>query len=163
FKLNTDGSSMGRDKKVVAGGILRDHQGSMIMAFSVSMIFCSNNMAETQTANFGLQWYIDYNIKNFNLEMDSKILVDMIKGINKPSWKLHHWIAKIQEKQKFFKADVIHCYREANMVADSLAKFGAIEDASRIFSQINELPRHVKGAFILDKIGMPNFRIRSQK
>lgn len=120
-------------------------------------------MAETQAANFGLQWCIDNNIKNFNLEMNSKIVVDMIKGTNKPSWKLHHWIAKIQDKLKFLNADVTHCYREANMVADSLAKFGAIEDASMIFFQINELPRQVKGAYILDKIGMPNFRIRSQK
>ncbi|XP_059310568.1 uncharacterized protein LOC132061909 [Lycium ferocissimum] len=47
LKLNTDGSLMSSTNKAGGGGILRDHQRNLIMAFSVSMIYCSNNMAET--------------------------------------------------------------------------------------------------------------------
>ncbi|XP_060195408.1 uncharacterized protein LOC132624680 [Lycium barbarum] len=111
FKLNTDGISMSKDNKAGAGGILRDHQGSMVMAFTVSMIFCSNNMAETQTSNFGLKWCQQNNVSNLILEIDSKLVVDMINGTCKPTWKIQYWITEIQEKVKALKAIVTHCYR----------------------------------------------------
>ncbi|XP_059294732.1 uncharacterized protein LOC132047749 [Lycium ferocissimum] len=96
--LNTDGSSMSRANKAGGGGILRDHHGNLIMAFTASMNFCSNNMAETQAANCGLKWCQQNNIHPLILEMDSKIVVDMINGTSKPTWKLQHWIAEIQDK-----------------------------------------------------------------
>ncbi|OIT38620.1 hypothetical protein A4A49_55268 [Nicotiana attenuata] len=85
YKLNTDGSSMINDSKAGAGGVLRDQSGSMVMAFLVSMTFCSNNMADVQAANFGLQWCMDNNFNNIIFELDSKIVVDMTKGSSKPS------------------------------------------------------------------------------
>ncbi|XP_070008183.1 uncharacterized protein LOC142162223 [Nicotiana tabacum] len=133
------------------------------MAFSVSMIFCSTNMAEIQAANFGLQWCMNNNFNNIILELDSKIVVEMIKGSSKPSWKLLYWITSIRDKMAHLNAEVSHCFRKANMTADALSKFGAIEDSSIIFTNTNELPRATRGSYIMDKTGLPNLRIRSHK
>ncbi|KAK4337968.1 hypothetical protein RND71_042455 [Anisodus tanguticus] len=104
-------------------------------------------MAEVQAANFGIQWCRDNNISNLILEMDSKVIVDMIKGVNKPGWRLQYWVDKMQKNIKDLKAEVAHSFREATTVADSTAKYGAIENASRIFTQVNDLTYQAKGAY----------------
>jgi len=44
---------MTKTNKARGGGILRDHQSNLIMAFTMSMIF---HLAETHTTLFGLKW-----------------------------------------------------------------------------------------------------------
>ncbi|XP_060200737.1 uncharacterized protein LOC132629008 [Lycium barbarum] len=53
IKINTDGSSMAHSNKAGIGGIARDSRGDIIMAFSKTLQFCSNNSAEIQAASFG--------------------------------------------------------------------------------------------------------------
>ena len=53
-KLNTDGSALQNSGKVGGGGILRDHQGIFIYAFSISLGFGTNNFSEIKVPLHGL-------------------------------------------------------------------------------------------------------------
>lgn len=127
------------------------------------MIFCSNNLAETHTTFFGLKRCKENKIGPIILEMDSKMVVDMIVGVCKPSWKLLHWIDKIQNKLKHLNATVVHCFQEANTTANSLLKYGAMKDSSMIFTKSSQMPSMAKGNYLMDKNGMINFRIKSKR
>ena len=48
YKLNTDGSAM--HNQIGGRGILRDHQGNMTYAFTISFGFGTNYVAEIQDA-----------------------------------------------------------------------------------------------------------------
>ncbi|KAK4370298.1 hypothetical protein RND71_009773 [Anisodus tanguticus] len=52
------------------------------------------------------------------LESDSKLVIDMIHGKNKPPWHLEDIIKEIKEL-----SNLQHCYREANQIADALSKW----------------------------------------
>lgn len=91
------------------------------------------------------------------LEMDSKMVVDMINGICK------HWTDEIQNNLKDLNVTVVHCFRKVNTTADSLAKYGAIEDSSMIFTNSSQMPSMTQGNYLMEKNGMINFRIRSKR
>ena len=46
YKFNTDGSALQDSGKIGGGGILRDHQGKLIYAFSFPFGFGTNNMTD---------------------------------------------------------------------------------------------------------------------
>jgi len=59
------------------GGILRDHRGNMIMAFSQNLGSGTSNLAEATAALLGLQWYHANGYDRIILECDSKLVIDM--------------------------------------------------------------------------------------
>ena len=71
YKLNTDGSAIQDTGKIGGGGILRDHTGKIIYAFSVPLDFGTNNMAELKAAAYGLEWCQQHGYKRIALEVDS--------------------------------------------------------------------------------------------
>ena len=54
IKVNTDGSSSLGNQTSGIGGIVRDGNGDLIMAFSKKLHFCTNNQAEIQAALFAV-------------------------------------------------------------------------------------------------------------
>lgn len=50
LKINIDGSSQIRTKIARIGGIVRNKNGELIMAFAKNLQFCSNNQPEVQAA-----------------------------------------------------------------------------------------------------------------
>lgn len=150
-------------KKAGARGIIKNQEGHMMFVFTEALDYCTNNEAETKAAIIGLRYSHNMGLRNIVLEMDSKIIVDMIKGTNKPSWKLQQLIEEIQEKLKRIGGSVQHCYREANSVADILSKLGSIHGQTCVLKDHQNLPKSALGAYRLDKCGMANFRIRKLK
>lgn len=55
-KINTNGSFFMETNRDGIGGIIRDWNGDMIMAFSIPIICSSNNMADALAAEFGGKW-----------------------------------------------------------------------------------------------------------
>ncbi|WMV40344.1 hypothetical protein MTR67_033729 [Solanum verrucosum] len=68
YMLNTDGSAPSNPGKIGGGGILRDHQGKIIYAFSIPLGTGTNNQAESQAALHGLQWCVQYGFLKVILE-----------------------------------------------------------------------------------------------
>ena len=65
-------------ERCVAGGILRDNHGRMVMAFTTPIGVGTNNMAETEAAIFRLSWALELGYRNIILDLDSQIVVNCI-------------------------------------------------------------------------------------
>ncbi|KAH0748058.1 hypothetical protein KY290_027290 [Solanum tuberosum] len=163
LKLNTDGCSKGNPGEAGGGGILRDHQGNINMAFQTYFGNCSNNMAEGLAILRGLQWCATNLLHNVIIETDSMIMVDMIKGKNVMMWQMQDIVMQITKIMKEGNFQINHCFREANSVADALANIGVTEKHEAFFTSTCCLPRQVKVALKNDQDGLPNIRIRVRK
>ena len=53
---------------------------------------------------------------------------------------------------------ISHCFRESNQVADSLANMGCDQGFNTTYHQLVDLPMKARGAFRLDRIGLPSIR-----
>ncbi|WMV32826.1 hypothetical protein MTR67_026211 [Solanum verrucosum] len=123
FKLNMDGSAMNNPGKIGGGGILRDHQGNMIYAFSIPLGIGSNNLAETLAAQQGIYWCVQHSFKKIILEVDLKLLANWISYKSKPLWQIQQHIRELMRlvrQLEFFECK--HIFREANNTTDFLAK-----------------------------------------
>ncbi|MCE5166753.1 hypothetical protein HAX54_025765, partial [Datura stramonium] len=111
-KINTDGSYT--QIKARIGGIVRDHTGRMIMAFSSPIACSSNNLAEALAAKFG-------NGHTDNL-------------------KLAHVIDDILCIEEQLTLDITHCYWEANQVADALAEDATMLNETCLYKSWKDMP-----------------------
>ncbi|OMO73242.1 reverse transcriptase [Corchorus capsularis] len=81
FKINTDGASNGYPGPSGAGGIVRDHSGNFISAFSRNLGVTNCLVAELWGIRDGLQMAIDLNLHNkVTLEADSFVAVNLINS-----------------------------------------------------------------------------------
>ena len=69
--INTNRSALTNPGKIGAGGIIRDKEGKLVMAFSTSPGEGSNNKADIEAALFGLTWAVELGFRNILLELDS--------------------------------------------------------------------------------------------
>ncbi|XP_060182556.1 uncharacterized protein LOC132612272 [Lycium barbarum] len=113
FKLNTDGSKMGNGQ-AGAGGICRDVDGNIIMAFPSRLGNESSNTAEAKAALQGLKWCSQNGIHNLILEGDSQLIINMLTGVSIPPWHLKEIIIEAQGLAQKINCRFQHCYRETN-------------------------------------------------
>lgn len=124
YKLNTDGSALQNSGKIGGGGILRDHQGKIVYAFSLPFGFGTNNIAEIKAALYGLEWCDQHGYKRVELEVDSQLLCNWIKNKTNIPWIYEDLIQQIKQiTRKIEQFQCHHIYREANITADLLSKW----------------------------------------
>ncbi|KAK6144270.1 hypothetical protein DH2020_021090 [Rehmannia glutinosa] len=75
----------------------------------------------------------------------------------KTDWSLRHRITSIRKQMATRSLNLVHTHREANKVADNLAKIGRTATETLIFSEIN-VPRAVNSLARLDQLELPSFR-----
>ncbi|XP_060182081.1 uncharacterized protein LOC132611714 [Lycium barbarum] len=161
FKLNSDGTL--RNESCGGGGVIRDAQGKMIMAYSIHFNNGTSNNAEAKALLFGIQWCIQHNITNIELETDSILLLSWVKQIFKIPWQIEGTIRDIRRHLEGATWSIQHCYREANKVSDLLAAMSHNHRGIKIFSYFEDLSTQIRGHINLDMCGTPNFRIRNKK
>ena len=164
YKLNTDGSALQESGKIGGGGILRDQQGKLIYAFSVPFVFGTNNIAELKAALYGLEWCEQHGYKCIELEVDSELVCKWINKIINTPWRCQQLvqdILHIGSKMKDFQCQ--HIYREANTIADLLAKFSHTLDITHHFYTIHQLKGTIRESYILEKLGIQSFIRRKTK
>ena len=71
IKINTDGSALTNPGQTGAGGILRDKEGKMVMAFATPLGEGTNNTAEAEAVLFGLSWALELGHRNILIELDA--------------------------------------------------------------------------------------------
>lgn len=78
-KLNTDGSSQSTRGQAGAGWLLRDEERRWLMGFMANMHDCDSLASEIWAAIFNLQMAWDTGHRKVVMEMDSLVLVNMLK------------------------------------------------------------------------------------
>ncbi|XP_075098056.1 uncharacterized protein LOC142175373 [Nicotiana tabacum] len=162
FKINSDDSSNILKRRACIGGIVRNRNRQFIVAYAQNVQLCTNNSAEVHAALCGMKLCKDLNFGNIILEMHSLIVVNMIKGEYKVPWELMDKMETLKDMLQQLQAQVVHCYREGNVVADELSKIGAESqhENAMLYGTVKDLPREARGPFRMDKLQLPTFRIR---
>lgn len=111
LKLNTDGSYIIQTGKAGIGGILRDENGECIMAFSCPITCSSNNVSEALAAEFGVNWYLHNGYTNFALDIDSLIVIRMLKKETTNNYKMKSIVDVTSQKLKHTNVKFTHCFR----------------------------------------------------
>lgn len=57
----------------------------------------------------------------------------------------------------------VHCFREANKVADSLAKLATTNSEAKLYLSFQQLSKGTKGSFVLGKHQIPTVRLKYDK
>ncbi|XP_010312995.1 uncharacterized protein [Solanum lycopersicum] len=79
YKLNTYGSALQESGKIGGGGIVRDHQGNLINAFSLPFGLGTNNITEIKAALYGLDWYEPHGYRSIEFGSRLRNVVQMDK------------------------------------------------------------------------------------
>jgi len=139
--------------RIGAGGILRDQNGEMILAFATPLGEGTNNQAELEAAIFGMTRSLQLGFKNVMLEVDSQLLVVWIMLKTIPPWNISSGTQQLQDLIK--QAD--------NFSADSLSKHSHKITSPQLYLNSQQLPKETRAYHQLDIMEMANFRRRKIK
>ena len=125
-KLNFDGAARGNPGVSGIGCIINDEDGRWVAKFSSPLPPVSNNVAELEALEKGLQLCRKLGLPRVFIEGDSQIILNAIRQKKTPNWVLN---SKLQEvlliMSNFEDIFISHIYREGNSLADELANKGA--------------------------------------
>ncbi|CAN1762608.1 Putative ribonuclease H protein At1g65750, partial [Linum perenne] len=123
--LNTDGSADQARRKAAAGGLLRDHTGKCLFAYSMNLGSCSITRAEMRGAIEGLRRAWEAGHRKVILRMDSTAAISLLS--REEEFTHQHGMEAIQFQdlcQKDWEVIVKHTYREGNHASNYLASIG---------------------------------------
>ncbi|XP_042484214.1 uncharacterized protein LOC122064565 [Macadamia integrifolia] len=154
IKLNFDGSSRGNPGRAGAGGIFRDHRGGVLGSYKIFMGISGVFEAEIEGLIVGLMRARELGISCLWVETDSSVVAISIQQNKIPWFALQRWIF-LQPYLKSITWKITHNFREANSIADYLAR-----DAAKTgISAINvDFPANIKEFIRRDADGRPNYR-----
>ncbi|CAA7031066.1 unnamed protein product [Microthlaspi erraticum] len=83
FKVNTDAASKGNPGRALAGGVLRDEDGTWCGGFAINIGICSAPLAELWGIYYGLYMAWEKRVPRLIVEVDSEVVVSFFNaGIN---------------------------------------------------------------------------------
>eukprot|EP00253_Pinus_taeda_P007130 PITA_07130 len=142
YKLNFDGASKGNPGTIGFGGIIRNHEGSLLQIYFGNIGWDTNNSAELEGLWQGLTLAWNLNLQPLVMEGDSQILINMAKHLqngsqaNKiaTSWRLEARLKDIEHLLRNNRViSFMHTKRGGNKVTDLLANIG-VENASTLIT-----------------------------
>ncbi|CAN1856051.1 Putative ribonuclease H protein At1g65750 [Linum perenne] len=123
--MNSDGSLHTNSNRTAAGGIIRDHNGRFVTAFSANLGTCSIMRVELRGIAEGTKLAWDRGIRKLRIESDSKAAVEMLSSPSSSSNQHANIIEQfVDMSSQDWKISIHHIFREANCVADYLANLG---------------------------------------
>ena len=124
-KLNTDGASCGNPGKAGGGGVIRDCHGDWVKGFSRSIGHTTSVVAEWWALSDGQNLAIQLGISQLEIELDAKMIVEMLKSTNCPNRSFTTLPCNYRCLMARFRQVLVgHVFREANKCANLLAKKG---------------------------------------
>ncbi|XP_042477645.1 uncharacterized protein LOC122059001 [Macadamia integrifolia] len=152
--LNFDGSSIGNSRRARAGGLFHDHSGKVLDSYKNFMGVTSVFQAKLEGLMVGLLRAHELAINQLWVETDSRVVVISFQQKKIPWYALQRWIY-LQPFLEGIEWKITHNFREANSIADYLAR-----DAAKIGISGSNIafPGHVLEMMRRDADGRPNFR-----
>ena len=140
---------MGNPGLAGGGGLIRDANGSWVSGYARA-IGCTTNMAaELWALRDGINLCISLNLQAVVIELDAKLVVDLLSKTTRSSNAIDTIAADCKEGLKKIPMTIMQqCYREANKCADALARWGALLPQDFVIFQ--ELPIEVSFLLSLD-------------
>uniref|UniRef100_A0A5K0W0Y7 RNase H type-1 domain-containing protein n=1 Tax=Nymphaea colorata TaxID=210225 RepID=A0A5K0W0Y7_9MAGN len=156
-KLNYDGAVKDNPAKAGIGGIIRDHEGKVLLCFAEPIPFTTSIMAEMLAAKRGVGLACENDLSQLWMEGDAKTIVDIITGKRTRNLQLEKHV--IDMKCQFALLEnckCTHIYREGNRIADKLAKMGLRMKTGQVWhgnppSQIHKLLQEEAAGVILKR------------
>ncbi|GAV81909.1 RVT_3 domain-containing protein, partial [Cephalotus follicularis] len=121
LKLNTDGSCI--NNACVGGGVVRDHSGKIILAFSSSFGMGNSAEAEAKAILLGLRLCSERGLPISFMELDSLLIVNCFNDLWDPPWAIEY-ILRESKNLISSSASISHVFREGNGLANILAAHG---------------------------------------
>lgn len=139
------------------GGVFRDHNGSVVLAFSSFIGKGSNNVGEAFAILQGLQLCHQNGWKKIIIETDSLLVVNCLKKIWQPPLSL---VYVLRDSLQLIQDQMVitHIYREANMMADQLAAEAHKHKGKPVFRQIGSFSQMCQDIALADRDGRRYFR-----
>jgi len=133
-KLNFDGS---RQSGLAAGGyVIHDWRGTVLQLGAASYGRTSILMAEGRALHDGIQAAFLSGCRNMEIEGDNMVIIQAIQGRIQVPWQLRNIVIEIKATlDQCAQVMIRHIYREANMAADWLSKFGHSVPVNLLFSE----------------------------
>ncbi|XP_010242179.1 PREDICTED: uncharacterized protein LOC104586589 [Nelumbo nucifera] len=123
-KLNFDGSSVGIPGLAGIGGVIRDSSSKVLSMHSGPLGEGDSLKAELLALLKGLKLSKQADLKNLEIEGDSKIVISWTNSRGNAPWIYKHPLREIVSLAKELNASFTWIRRSANGIADSLAKQG---------------------------------------
>jgi len=133
YSLFTDGGSKGNPGPAAIGGVIYDPVLNTVNTFKGYIGETTNNQAEYQALQKGLELALDLKIKNIHINMDSELVVKQILG----EYQVKNEELKVIYKsilgllKKFSNFEIRHIRREFNKVADALVNEAIKDERNR--------------------------------
>ncbi|XP_057860499.1 uncharacterized protein LOC131069162 [Cryptomeria japonica] len=126
-KLNFDGAV--HNNWQAGGGVIRDHQGKIIIAYTGSLRNHIVNQAEGMSLLWGMKFAIAIGIRQLEIEGDSKIIMEVVDGRSAVGSKVEVVLRDVRMLLSNLDSFTIcHIYIEGNVVVDSMVAFGMLQD-----------------------------------
>lgn len=119
IKLNTDGAFMPNSSEAACGGLMRDSERRILLAFESYLGTSSILEAELKGVWMGLSLCKENDWNIVCLESDSKIALHLIQSDNTIfNWKVCSLVEKIKKLSMEIQVTAQHLFREGNKAAD---------------------------------------------
>ncbi|KAH0655582.1 hypothetical protein KY285_030464 [Solanum tuberosum] len=99
-KLNLDGCFKGNSGCSGRSGIIKDHNGNVLMAYADFYSYCSNNMVEDKALAQGFKIFLDEGYISVIVESYSQLIINMINNKMKAPWQMQQIITNIENFSK---------------------------------------------------------------
>lgn len=136
--------------------MIRSHQGELT-AFASFYSLGNNNSAEFLALKKGMILRKVLNLSPVLIESDSMVVVAALRFDKMDDWSLSYVFREcLQLYTPEF--EIVNGFHERNMVADNLAAAAYNPRQHLEFFQTKDVPRPVREAYNVDKLGLWNFR-----
>ncbi|CAL1392568.1 unnamed protein product [Linum trigynum] len=123
--LNSEGSVNPESSHAAAGGLIRDHIGRCLAAFTMNLGICSVTRAELRGVAEGLQLAWDLGFRRVKVQLDSRCALQILQSPHREDHRHSAVVGRFQALiGRDWEVSTSHVYRESNKCADYLASRG---------------------------------------
>ncbi|XP_028080539.1 uncharacterized protein LOC114282098 [Camellia sinensis] len=158
LKLNTDGSKkIGGDGGF--GGLIRDEHGAWVCGYYERLQPGTSLEAELWALYKGLTVILQKGMDNVTIELDTMQVVQLMNEETRDNCPFKNLVEDSKILLQGCQCTVQHVWKEGNLCADALAKFGAQQPKDMLV--VNEPPAEIRSLLISDMIALNPTAINS--